>query len=327
MSIIENKRLEAAVVMRTLLVAVLSLLALTEMSDAAQSDLIISRRGQDLTPALRLLPADHPLGTGATVTLVSLEQVASVHELTLSAFIVDYAPGGSAVLHRAPSSGYVLVHVLSGAIRASAWEAGVGTYSAGEDWAFPAFANNIATTNLSTRDPAQALVVLVTDTPPTVPQAHGGRDDTKAAGGSEFKRHASVLAANPAHPVGKESFADTFARMQAESSKSDRFKLPTDANEPVFARAPGINVASPASKPATHASVATLRSGRAFAPGRCGTLNRPNCGADFNLHSNNSAVIPNLATPIISTWRASPVNWIHCGHRDPMSILSFAQTT
>jgi ABC-type transport system involved in cytochrome c biogenesis permease subunit len=37
MSIIENKRLEAAVVMRTLLVAVLSLLALTEMSDAAQS--------------------------------------------------------------------------------------------------------------------------------------------------------------------------------------------------------------------------------------------------------------------------------------------------
>ena len=93
MSIIENKRLEAAVVMRTLLVAVLSLLALTEMSDAAQSDLIISRRGQDLTPALRLLPADHPLGTGATVTLVSLEQVASVHELTLSAFIVDYAPG------------------------------------------------------------------------------------------------------------------------------------------------------------------------------------------------------------------------------------------
>ncbi len=94
MAIIENKRLEAAVVMRTLLVAVLSLLALTERSDAAQSDLIISRRGRDLTPALRLLPADYPLGTGATVTLVSLEQVASAHELTLSAFIVDYAPGG-----------------------------------------------------------------------------------------------------------------------------------------------------------------------------------------------------------------------------------------
>jgi hypothetical protein len=55
-----------------------------------------------------------------------------------------------------------LMHVLSGAIRAFAWEAGVGTYHLGETWAEPAFAHNIATTNASTREPARALVVLVT---------------------------------------------------------------------------------------------------------------------------------------------------------------------
>src|SRR5258706_9748588 len=36
--------------------------------------------------------------------------------------------GCSAVLHRSPSAGYVLVHVLSGTIR----EAGMGTYRSGQ---------------------------------------------------------------------------------------------------------------------------------------------------------------------------------------------------
>jgi quercetin dioxygenase-like cupin family protein len=85
-----------------------------------------------------------------------------LHEPTLATFIVDYSPGGSAVLHRAPSTGYVLVYVLSGAIRAYAWEAGVGTYRAGETWAEPAFAHDIATTNASAAEPARALVILVT---------------------------------------------------------------------------------------------------------------------------------------------------------------------
>jgi quercetin dioxygenase-like cupin family protein len=111
---------------------------------------------------LAALPADHPLGTKATVTLVSLEQTLDLHNPTVSTFIVDYAPGGSAVLHRAPSSGYVLVHVLSGAITAWAWKAGVGFYRAGETWAEPAFAYDIATRNASTHKPARALVVLIT---------------------------------------------------------------------------------------------------------------------------------------------------------------------
>jgi quercetin dioxygenase-like cupin family protein len=148
------------------LVTTLSVLAMTTASSSTAEpdriDRLTGTTAENLAAALPLLPADHPKGTEATVTLVSLRRASGLHEPTLSTFIVDYSPGGAAVLHRAPSSGYVLVYVLSGAIRAFAWNAGVGTYRAGETWAEPAFAHNIATTNASTAEPARALVVLVT---------------------------------------------------------------------------------------------------------------------------------------------------------------------
>ncbi|MCA1454616.1 hypothetical protein I6F35_15505 [Bradyrhizobium sp. BRP22] len=108
------------------------------------------------------VPADHPIGAGATVTLVSSKRLAGSENISLSTYLIDYPPGASAELHRMPSSGYVLTHVLSGAIQASAWQAGVGIYRAGDTWVEPAFAYRIATTNTSRRDSARALVVLVT---------------------------------------------------------------------------------------------------------------------------------------------------------------------
>ena len=85
-----------------------------------------------------------------------------VHDPAISTFIVDYPPGASAMLHRTPTSGYVLVHVLAGTIRAFAWHAGVGTYRAGQTWSEPAVANDIATANGSTWASARVLVVLIT---------------------------------------------------------------------------------------------------------------------------------------------------------------------
>jgi hypothetical protein len=80
----------------------------------------------------------------------------------LTAFIIDYAPGGSATLHRSPAPGYVLVHVLFGAIRAKAWQAGLGTYRLGQTWIVPAFANDITAVNASSTDPASTLVIELT---------------------------------------------------------------------------------------------------------------------------------------------------------------------
>jgi quercetin dioxygenase-like cupin family protein len=150
-------------IMRRVLLTAASLLALTRMSAAADSDIIASTHDGDLAAIRSLLVADRPEGIKATVTLVSLRLPPSLHDLVLSTFLVDYEPGGSAVLHRGPALGYVLVHVLSGAIRAQAWGAGVGTYRAGQTWTEPAFADDIASENASNDKPARALVVLVSD--------------------------------------------------------------------------------------------------------------------------------------------------------------------
>jgi hypothetical protein len=112
--------------------------------------------------ALSVLPADHPAGPGAIITRLIAKRATGLDDPTLSTFVVDYPPGGSAVLHDMPSSGYVLVYVLSGAIRAFAWHAGVGTYRAGEMWVEPAFAYSIAAKNPSPDESARTLVVLVT---------------------------------------------------------------------------------------------------------------------------------------------------------------------
>ena len=108
------------------------------------------------------LPDDYPIGVGAIITPVFIERRKDLSDRTLSTFLVDYPPGASAVLHETPSSGYVMVHVLSGTIHALAWHAGVGIYHTGETWVFPAFAYCIATANSSDQDAARALVVLVT---------------------------------------------------------------------------------------------------------------------------------------------------------------------
>ena len=111
------------------------------------------------------LPGDHPIGVGAIISPVSIERAKNLNDVTLSTFLVDYPPGASAMLHRMPSPGYVLVHVLSGTIRASAWHAGVGIYHTGETWVQPAFAYSIATENSSAQQSARALVILVTQDP------------------------------------------------------------------------------------------------------------------------------------------------------------------
>jgi quercetin dioxygenase-like cupin family protein len=151
-----------AVTMRILLASALSLLVTIGVSSAANPGIITGAHDRDSAAIISGLPPDHPVGTMATVTVVSLKRALHPDEPFLSTFIVDYLPGGSAVLHRSPSAGYVLVHVLSGTIRAQAWEAGVGTYRSGQTWVEPAFANDITTKNASAVEPARALVVLIT---------------------------------------------------------------------------------------------------------------------------------------------------------------------
>jgi quercetin dioxygenase-like cupin family protein len=158
-----SARSNCAATVRTLLFSAVSLLVATRVSSASDPSIISGMHGSDLATIVSELPPDHPVGTNATVALVSFKRALHLDEPFLSTFIVDYLPGGSAVLHRSPTAGYVLVHVLSGEIRAQAWEAGMGTYRSGQTWVEPAVANDITTKNASAVEPARALVVLMTN--------------------------------------------------------------------------------------------------------------------------------------------------------------------
>ena len=119
--------------MRRSLLTVASLLGSAGMSAAAATGpiSIAKTHDEDLAAAIRSrLPVNYLEGVKATVKLVSLKGVPYLHDPRLATFVVDYEPGGSAVLRRSrtPASGYVLVYVLSGVIRAQAWGAGLGTY-------------------------------------------------------------------------------------------------------------------------------------------------------------------------------------------------------
>jgi hypothetical protein len=59
---------------RTLLVSAVSLLVTTGVSSAADPDIISGMHGGDLATIISELPPDHPVGTKATVTLVSLKR-------------------------------------------------------------------------------------------------------------------------------------------------------------------------------------------------------------------------------------------------------------
>jgi len=139
-------------------------LALVATSGFAALAVPIGWRERHSATVQSQLPADHPLGNGATVSPESHAWTPGLHQPTISTFTLTLVPGGSAVLHRTPSPGYVLVHVLSGAIEAHAWHARLRTYRASETWTEPARANDITAVNASASQPARAFVLVIENT-------------------------------------------------------------------------------------------------------------------------------------------------------------------
>jgi hypothetical protein len=73
---VRRRRARAAMTMRTLLVSAVSLLVTTGVSSAADPDIMSGMHGGDLA-IISELPPNHPVGTKATVTLISLKRAAS----------------------------------------------------------------------------------------------------------------------------------------------------------------------------------------------------------------------------------------------------------
>jgi quercetin dioxygenase-like cupin family protein len=101
--------------------------------------------------------ADDPV-----VKAVLSEKLPNVPGKSLTAVVVNYAPGGKSVSHR--HAGSVFVYVLSGQIRSENSATGPAKiYQAGETFFEPPGSEHLVSENASSSEPASLLAVFVAD--------------------------------------------------------------------------------------------------------------------------------------------------------------------
>ena len=89
-------------------------------------------------------------------------EIANVPGKSLTALIVNYAPGGKTQPHR-HGSAFVTAYVLSGAIRSQLDDGEVRVYHAGESWTERPGQHHTVSENASDTEPARLLAVFVAD--------------------------------------------------------------------------------------------------------------------------------------------------------------------
>jgi quercetin dioxygenase-like cupin family protein len=99
---------------------------------------------------------------GDQVKPVRAEKLPNVPGKSITAVVVNYAPGGKSLSHR--HAGSVLVYVLSGEIRSENSATGPAkVYKTGESFFEPPGSEHLVSENASTTEPASLLAVFVAD--------------------------------------------------------------------------------------------------------------------------------------------------------------------
>ena len=95
-----------------------------------------------------------------TVKKIFAQQLPNVPGNSLTAFVVQYAPGGTSPPHH--HAGSVFAYVLTGAIRSEVSPGGpVKVYKAGESFFEPPGSSHLISENASDTEPASLLAVFV----------------------------------------------------------------------------------------------------------------------------------------------------------------------
>ncbi|TDY26628.1 quercetin dioxygenase-like cupin family protein [Paraburkholderia sp. BL6665CI2N2] len=98
-----------------------------------------------------------------TITPAFTEAIANVPGKTMTALVVDYAPGGKSTPHR-HGQAFVVGYVLSGAIRSRVNDGEERVYHAGEHWTEKPGVHHTVSENASDAEPARLLAIFVADT-------------------------------------------------------------------------------------------------------------------------------------------------------------------
>jgi quercetin dioxygenase-like cupin family protein len=107
--------------------------------------------------------AAEPVLKGQTTTQAFQYAIANVPGKTLTAVIVDYAPGAKSPSHR-HGAAFVTAYVLSGAIRSQVNNGKKHVFRAGESWTEMPGDHHTISENASSTEPAKLLAVFVADT-------------------------------------------------------------------------------------------------------------------------------------------------------------------
>ncbi|MGF6772223.1 quercetin dioxygenase-like cupin family protein [Paraburkholderia sp. GAS199] len=115
------------------------------------------------SPAALAADAAAVPATPETITPAFAEAIANVPGKTMTALVVDYAPGGKSASHR-HGQAFVVGYVLSGAIRSQVNNGETRVYHAGEYWTEKPGAHHTISENASDTEPAKLLAIFVADT-------------------------------------------------------------------------------------------------------------------------------------------------------------------
>ena len=117
-----------------------------------------------LVAGLVTLPVARALAgqDAGTIKPVASEKLPNVPGKSVSAIVVNYAPGGKSGKHH--HAGSVLAYVLSGAIRSENSATGPAkVYHAGESFFEPPGSEHLVSENASTTEPARLLAIFIAD--------------------------------------------------------------------------------------------------------------------------------------------------------------------
>jgi quercetin dioxygenase-like cupin family protein len=107
-------------------------------------------------------PASRAADAGGHEKPAFSEKLPNVPGKTLTAIVVNYAPGGNSPSHR--HAGSVFAYVLSGAIRSENSATGPARiYKAGESFFEPPGSTHLVSENASATEPASLLAVFIAD--------------------------------------------------------------------------------------------------------------------------------------------------------------------
>jgi quercetin dioxygenase-like cupin family protein len=106
--------------------------------------------------------AAQPAERRETVAPAFSYPIANTAGKTLSALVVNYAPGTTTPAHRHGQS-FVVAYVLEGSIRSKVGNGKETVYRAGESWAEKPGAHHVMSENASSTEPAKLLAIFVAD--------------------------------------------------------------------------------------------------------------------------------------------------------------------